>query len=238
MKIKIYQIDSNRDNKRVMYGNHERTLEHAGKIDPSIYNTVFDGEVDCDNLEGVYTLFNSDIPLTHQGHSLSVSDIVEVLKADEQSSPSSTQPGCYFCDSVGFVRLEDGFDSTQTQPMRGDRMLVVEPHKPPYEAVISDDYKAWQRAVGGTFECTYPFDDDTFVISNDEAKLIGLEGNRTINGDIYAGVFLIARDDGEGGTKNLTDKQVAKYSKQFEADETYTQEEVEGSAGMFFISFN
>lgn len=239
MKIKIFQIDSCRDNKRVMYENHERTLRYAEKIDPTVYNTVFDGEVDCGNIEAVFTLFNSDIPFTHQGHSLSVSDIVEVMKTDEQISPS-VKPGFYFCDSVGFIRLEEGFDSTLAQPMRGNRMLVVEPHKLPYEAVIQDDYKAWQRAVGGTFECTYPFSDidDTFIISNDEAKLTGLEGNRMINGDIYAGVFLIAREDGEGGTRDLTDEQVARYTKQFEADETYTQDEVEDSAGMFFISFN
>lgn len=100
MRIKIYQIDSRRDSKQVMYENHERTLKYAEKIDLSVYNTVFDGEIDCGNLEDVFTLFNSDIPFTHQGHSLSVSDIIEIVKSDEKSS-QSVQSGCYFCDTVG-----------------------------------------------------------------------------------------------------------------------------------------
>lgn len=115
---------------------------------------------------------------------------------------------------------------------------MVEPHKPPYEVTIPDDFRAIQQCVSGTFECVYPFGDDAFLYCNDEAKLNGMEGNRKINGDIIAGVFLIARDDGHGGTADITDEQVAKYSEQFKADETYTPEEVADSARMYFIGFN
>ena len=52
-------------------------------IDASIYDEVFSGEVDCGTLEEIFTLFNTEHPLYHRGHSLSVSDVVEVQGAPE-----------------------------------------------------------------------------------------------------------------------------------------------------------
>ncbi|MHB1154981.1 MAG: DUF3846 domain-containing protein [Eubacteriales bacterium] len=284
MRIKIYQIDHAKDKNRVKFENHEKTLRYAEIIDPSIYKTVFDGDVDCNNLEEVFRKFNTDHPITHQGHSMSVSDIVEVIgdspllvgkikfyntsdlfeecsytdsqkyKADiyeanevgrtikaislDGQNVPSVKNGFYFCDSEGFEKLEDDFDTTQVAPMKGYRMLVVEPHKLPYEATIEEDYRALQKAVGGNFECNYPYDDGTFLICNEEGKLNGMEGNRKIFDDIITGTFLIAENDGQGGLKNLTDAHVEKYKKQFQADETYTQDEVEGTAFITFIGFN
>jgi len=291
MKIKIYQINHEKDNKRVAFEDYKDTIKYAEKIAPSIYKTVFDGEVDCDNLEEVYSLFNIKAPVTHQGHALSVSDIIqvqggcrelvgkidflygdgvnaakigeticytdtekfnqEIYESQDCGRPitvtrladmhiPSVENGFYFCDSEDFVALEDGFDCTQAEALQGVRMLVVEPHKAPYEALIPSDYRAIQRAVGGNFECAYLLDedDDAFIFCNENGKLEGLEGNREICGDIIAGTFLISRDDGYGHTTDLTDEQVQKYSKQFEADETYTQEEVEDSMYMHFIGFD
>ena len=87
-------------------------------------------------------------------------------------------------------------------------MVIVEPGKPAYEGIIGDGLESLQRAVRGMIECTYPFDDNAFVIGNEESKLEGLPGNRRINGGIYAGTILIAADDGCGGTTDLTEEQV------------------------------
>ncbi|OGO92848.1 MAG: hypothetical protein A2Y17_10475 [Clostridiales bacterium GWF2_38_85] len=62
-----------------------------------------------------------------------------------------------------------------------------------------------------------------------------MEGNRRINGDIYAGVFMITAEDGTDGAKDLSDEQIQRYTKMFEADENYTQDEVEDSIHMTFI---
>ena len=78
----------------------------------------------------------------------------------------------------------------------------------------------------------------TRFFANDEGKINGMEGNRKICGDIIAGTFLIAGDDGCGGTTDLTDDQIDKYTKMFEADESYTPEEVEGSAGFYIVGFD
>lgn len=53
----------------------------------------------------MYTKFNIDIPKSHYGHSLSVSDIVEVIDGNCVDS------GFYFCDSAGYKRLSN-FDSS------------------------------------------------------------------------------------------------------------------------------
>ena len=75
------------------------------------------------------------------------------------------------------------------------------------------------------------------TISNEEAKLIGMEGNRRLNGEIYAGPMLIVGDDGVGGTMDLTNEQIAKYTKMFERPEDISPEEVESSAGFGIYGF-
>ena len=198
--------------------------EKHGGVDPLTYSCVFDGNLDFSDIEEVYALCNAEHPIGYYGHSLSVSDIVE------------TGDGCYFCDSIGFKKLAD-FDSGKAQPLIGKRMLVIEPHKAPYEAVIPDELESLQEAVGGYIEITYPFEDNAIVISNEESKLIGMDGNRRVNDQIYAGPMLISADDGSGELADLADKQIAKYTEMFRYPEEISQEEVENDTGFTFCSF-
>lgn len=92
------------------------------------------------------------------------------------------------------------------------KMLVVPPGNTPYDAYVYDSLEALQGMVDGCIECTYPFEDNAFIIGNDEARINGMQGNRRINGNIYAGTILVAADDGIGGTKDLTDEQVKEYA--------------------------
>jgi hypothetical protein len=64
-----------------------------------------------------------------------------------------------------------------------------------------------------------------------------MEGNRRILGEVYAGPILIAADDGHGGTKDLTDEQIEKYTKMFEQPEYISQDEVSGSIGFTVYGF-
>lgn len=103
MKIKVYQIDIERDSNIVCYMCYESTLKRAGKVDPKIYNKVFEGEVACRDLEDVYHLFNvGQKPENYFGRSMSVSDVVQVIESDSKS------PGFYFCDSIGFAEITFG----------------------------------------------------------------------------------------------------------------------------------
>ena len=179
MRIKIYQINPDRDKNNVKFHNLKNAQRFQGKadIDPSIYDEVFNGEVDSDNLEEIFRQFNTEGHPLHRGHSLSVSDVVV------------TKDGAYYCDSIGFQKVD--FDESLTQkPDNLMTVVYVEPHKAPYIAEIEHTLEAEQKAVGGLIEPIYL--GDVCLVGNEEAKLIGMEGNRRI-GDgtsIIAGPFL------------------------------------------------
>ena len=42
MKIKIHQINMDLDRHRIKFDSYDSALKRAGRIDPSIYKTVFD----------------------------------------------------------------------------------------------------------------------------------------------------------------------------------------------------
>ena len=226
MKIKVFQVNPELDRYDTLFRSYDSAMKSAGRIDPSIYKTVFDGNVEAEDLEDVFAVLNFSQPVGYNGHCLSVSDIVEIDGS-----------GFFYCDSFGFQELKD-FDASKVAPINGYRMLVIEPHKEPYEMVIPKGLEPLQQAVGGWIECTYPFDDNTYVVGNEEAKLIGLEGNRRINGQIYAGTILIAGDDGCGGTMDLTDEQIQKYTEMFKTPEDITPEEVQNDVLYTFMIFD
>lgn len=226
MRITVFQIDDKLDRNKTAFQSFDNVMKIAGCIDSGIYKTVYDGNVEAESLEEVFNLCNTDHPVGYNGHSMSVGDVIRLQDGS-----------CHFCDSIGFKTLDD-FDTSKTAPINGHRMLVIEPHKAPYEMVIPKGLKPLQQAVGGYIECTYPFDDNAFVIGNEEAKLIGLEGNRRIGKSIYAGTILIAADDGYGDTTDLTDEQVAKYAKMFEIPEDISPEEVQSDNWCTITSFD
>ena len=92
MKIRIYQINSDRDENRMMFLSHDRPERFQGspEVDSKIYDKVYDKEVDCSNLEEVYTLLNIDHPEDYRGRSLSVSDVVEVYESDAYRRDSTS----------------------------------------------------------------------------------------------------------------------------------------------------
>ena len=101
MKIKIYQIDRDKDNGSLSFLNYENTVKRTGgRIRSEIYHKVFDGDVECSGLEDVYAVFNETRPESFTGHSLSVSDIVEIENSD------IVEKGFYFCDSFGFKKID------------------------------------------------------------------------------------------------------------------------------------
>lgn len=223
MKVKIYQIDESLDRYKTQFCCYDSVLKLAGHVDPSIYKTVYDGNVDVDKLELIFLQCFMEPPVGFLGRPMAMSDVIELEDGT-----------CHFCDFNGFRELKD-FDTSKPAPLVGCRMLVLEPHKAPYETTIPDDLEALQKAVRGDIEVTYPFD-DAFLIGNGEAKLIGLEGNRRIGNSIYAGNLLIAADDGEGGTKDLTDAQISKYTQMFQTPDDITPEEVQGDMWFHFVS--
>lgn len=86
MRIKIYQIDFERDKGRAKFLDMEglEKFTHSSKVDPTIYQEVFNGELDPKGLEDIYAQFNREGHPLHRGHSMSVSDVVVI---DPESVP-------------------------------------------------------------------------------------------------------------------------------------------------------
>lgn len=222
MRVKVYQIDHDRDVNRVKFMPLDFTSEHGG-VDPGIYNEVLNADMDASDPEDVFTQLNTGRHPLLRGHSLSVSDVVV------------NEDGAFFCDSFGFKKID--FDESQThKPDNLMRVLYVEPHRIPYETEIPHTLTGMQQAVGGYIEPVY-LDGDGVIVGNEEAKLEGLDGNRRLeNGIIMAGPFFICGEAGEE-FRSLTDEEVVKYMDQFHEPEDISREEVEADMGFTIYGF-
>lgn len=225
MKLKIYQINLDRDEDRIKFMSLDTLprFQKSDKVNASIYDEVFSGEIEASGLEDVYRIFNTTGHPLHRGHSLAVSDMVV------------TEEGAYYCDSVGFQKVD--FDESLTRkPDNLMRIVYVEPQKAPYVAEVAHTLKAEQRAVGGDIEAI-DNGDGTCIIGNAESKLMGLKGNRYLDDghSIMAGAFFICGTT-EEDFRGLTDEEVTKYMDQFQEPDDISQEEVESDMGFSFIT--
>ena len=101
MRYTIYQIKRpTSDSEREIYRKYAFTpLEWVDKVDLNRYTEVWTGKTnDSENvyeiLEHLFTVFNINRPENFHGHSLSVSDIIEINNK------------YYYCDSIGWVEIE------------------------------------------------------------------------------------------------------------------------------------
>ena len=223
MRIKVFQIVPDRDTKRVKFVGLEELEKYQGSktVDASLYDEVFDGDIDRTTLEGIYECFNTSCPPLHRGHSMSVSDIVK------------TEDGFFYCDRYGFKKV-DFDESLATKPKNLWRIVFVEPGKPAYAAEIEGTLRAEQRAVGGKIEIVCN-QDDTAILCNEEGKLEGLPANRRIDGGgVLVGNFFVI-GEGEENFRSLTEEEIQKYLARFAEPEEITDEEVEADIYAKFI---
>ena len=210
MKIRIFQIDSEKDTNHLLFKNYQEAM-NSGGVDSSIYRQIYGGTVNCSSLEDVFFLCNSgQKPAGYYGHSLSVSDMIEVCDGENK--------GFYFCDSFGFQPAE--FDISQTDHAKMLRVLILEPNKEPYTAEIQDCLRAKQSVVGGLIEPVY-FDktNETIIYCDEEFLLKDCEPNRIVGQLMIHGTFMIVgngeNEEGEGIETSLTDSQIEKFTEQF-----------------------
>lgn len=178
MKINIYQINQDRDNQRLKFMGLDavRKVLRSAEPDCAAYDKVYSGDVKCRNLEDVFVLFQSGRPEGFQGHSLSVSDVVEVEDA------ASITPGFYFCDSIGFkeIPFQPELATNAIVTQNTIRVVLVEPGKLARIAKVGTTLDAMQRTVGGDIEAYYPFEEQVCIVCNEEGKINGLPLNRAI----------------------------------------------------------
>lgn len=91
MNVRIYQINMKRDANNVAFMNYESLPKFQGssEIDSSLYDKVFEGEVNCFTLEKLYEIFNLEHPAGYKGRSMSVSDVVEIIDGNTGKATST-----------------------------------------------------------------------------------------------------------------------------------------------------
>ncbi len=96
-KIRIWQLKSDSDFE-LRFRAYDEVVKASGEPSMANYETVYDGELETNDLEAVYAKFNMDHPNGFTGHSLSISDVVELY--DEGVSEF------YYVDRIGFQKIE------------------------------------------------------------------------------------------------------------------------------------
>lgn len=114
------------------------------------------------------------------------------------------------------------------------KVIMVEPMKEPNLTEVENTLEGLQKAIGGYIETVY-LDDYVVLVCNEEGKLIGLPGNRSLGNDIIAGTFFVAGSNDEGEFVSLTEDKIRQYSDRFQELEAFTQEQVEDASGYIFI---
>lgn len=111
------------------------------------------------------------------------------------------------------------------------KVLMVEPGEHPKDVVLENNLDALQKAV--SIGCDYQglievisLGKGVCIICNEEGKLLGLEGNRRLGGDIIAGVFYVAGEDKYGNFVSLTEAQLECYTKRFWAPEVFLEGDI------------
>ena len=106
--IRIWQLKPGVDI-RIKFIGYDELLERFGEPVPENYQAAYDGTLDTNDLEEIYAKFNVEHPEGFTGHSLSMSDVVELY--DEAGSEF------HYVDRFGFKQI--GFQPpAQTQTMQ------------------------------------------------------------------------------------------------------------------------
>lgn len=102
MNVRIYQINMKRDTNNVAFMNYESLPKFQGssEIDSSLYDKVFEGEVNCFTLEKLYEIFNLKHPAGYKGRSMSVSDVVEIIDGNTGKATSTFATASVFRRSI------------------------------------------------------------------------------------------------------------------------------------------
>ena len=215
MEICIFQIDHDRDQNRVSYLSMEKLPKFQGdsRVDSGIYNSVFRGIVECSTLEGVYYMFNVNHPEGYTGRSLSVSDVVQVI-----SSPT-VEPGFYFCESVGFQKID--FEPEKTHDMTNAiPVLLLEPGRVAKPILVNNTLEGIRKLIGGMIETTSLPEGGTLICSAGK-EFLSFPQNRAIKDasgkvlDVLVGTCLICGTK-DGNFTGLTPDQMRHYKKKFQ----------------------
>lgn len=93
MRIEIFQI---KDEYRREYGfiSYDEIIRRCGEVNMNLYKRVWAGNLEVNDIEDVFYIFNCSIPEDFCGHSLSLGDVVKY------------NGEMFYCDRFGFKKFE------------------------------------------------------------------------------------------------------------------------------------
>ena len=220
MRVAVYQLNKELAKSEAILIDEGKDLSTANA---KLYEEVLNTETEWESLQEVVAALAVDGHPLYRGEPHHPGDVIVI---DDRA---------FFNGWMGYSEVN--FD--ESQAMKQDnllRVVYVEPNKPAVETEILPDLDHLQQAVGGLIECVYNCD-GTIIICNDEAKLIGMEGNRRLGGgSVIAGPFFVVGDAGED-FRSLTDQETQKYLQRFHNPEQISRRDVETDMGFVFYSF-
>lgn len=98
--VRVWQLKTDVDVYMKFIG-YEEMCRKFGLPDQENYRTVYDGAAQTNDLEVLYRKFGNDgsaLPANYKGHSLSMSDVLELY--------DSTGSSFYYVDRIGFREIE------------------------------------------------------------------------------------------------------------------------------------
>jgi len=107
--VRIWQLKPDVDI-LMKFISYEEMVRQFGEPSPEDYRIAYDGQLGTNDLEAIYARCNINHPPGYNGHSLSMSDVVELY--DTQGSEY------HYCDRFGFEQISfEGSEQTQTMDM-------------------------------------------------------------------------------------------------------------------------
>lgn len=107
-------------------------------------------------------------------------------------------------------------------------VLMIKPGKAPCRMELGHSLAEVQKAVGGSIQILYPFEDPVALVCNDEGKLLGLPANRALRDesgavyDIVCGTFFLCGAPPDSDTlAGLTEEQISRYEQHFARPERF-----------------
>lgn len=111
--VRIWQLKPDSDIRMKFIG-LEEVEKQFGQPDPAHYRIAYDGQLGTNDLEAIYERCNINHPPGYNGHSLSMSDVVELY--------DSSGSEYHYCDRFGFKKISfeqseptQGMDQTMSQ---------------------------------------------------------------------------------------------------------------------------
>ncbi len=95
--LRIWQLKADSEFE-LRFKSYEEATKLAGEPSVHNYEVVYDGEIETNDLEAIYAIFNAKHPVGFTGHSLSMSDVVELY--DDYDSDF------YYVDRYGFEKIK------------------------------------------------------------------------------------------------------------------------------------